>query len=117
MRHIASHPEPLYASLYDTTYTEADMQQPKLDQDILPLSEFRSGVASFVKRVNETKRPLVLTQHGRGVAVLADIQEFETMRERLALFEDIAVSAAQIDAGQVLDHEEAMKRVLDKIGA
>ena len=52
------------------------MLTPKLDEDIRPLSEFRAGVASFVKRVNDTKRPLVLTQHGRGVAVLIDIREF-----------------------------------------
>ena len=92
------------------------MQSPKLDEDIRPLSEFRSGVASFVKQVNETKRPLVLTQHGRGVAVLVDIREFEAMRERLALLEDIAVGRAQIASGDVVEHNEAKARVLGKIG-
>src|SRR5450756_648264 len=73
----------VYATTYDASYKEADMQPLRLDEDIRPLSEFRSGVASFVKRVNDTRRPLVLTQHGRGVAVLVDIREFEAMRERL----------------------------------
>ena len=68
------------------------MQPIRLDEDIRPLSEFRAGVASFVKQVNDTGRPLVLTQHGRGVAVLVDIREFESMRERLATLEDIAVA-------------------------
>lgn len=65
------------------------MKPLKLDEDIRPLSEFRAGVASFVKKVNETGRPLVLTQRGRGVAVVLDIHEFEAMRERLSLLEDI----------------------------
>jgi prevent-host-death family protein len=48
------------------------MQRLRIDQDIRPLSEFRSGVASFIKQTHETKRPLVITQHGKGVGVLLD---------------------------------------------
>jgi antitoxin YefM len=93
------------------------MQPLKLDEDIRPLSEFRAGVAGFVRQVNETRRPLVLTQHGRGVAVLVDIREFETMRERLALLEDIAVAEDEVAAGRVTSHEEAKARVIGGLGA
>ena len=72
------------------------MHPLKVDEDIRPLSEFRAGVASFVKQVNETRRPMVLTQHGRGVAVLVDIHEFAAMRERMELLEDIAVADGEI---------------------
>jgi antitoxin YefM len=92
------------------------MRSPKLDEDIRPLSEFRAGVASFVKQVNDTRRPMVLTQHGRGVAVLVDIHAFEEMRERLALLEDITVAEEQIAAGKVTPHDEAKARVLKKLG-
>jgi len=98
-------------------YKEAIVQPLKLDEDIRPLSEFRSGVASFVKQVNDTGRPLVLTQHGRGVAVLVDIREFESMRERLETLEDIAVARAQLEAGGGIPHEVAKARVLKRIGA
>ena len=93
------------------------MQPLKLDEDIRPLSEFRAGVASFVKQVNDTRRPMVLTQHGRGVAVLVDIREFEVMRERLAILEDIAAAEEQLAAGGGIPHEEAKARVLKKLGA
>ncbi|NOE70456.1 type II toxin-antitoxin system Phd/YefM family antitoxin, partial [Vibrio cholerae] len=46
------------------------MSRIHLDQDIQPLSEFRAGVASFIKQINETRRPLVITQRGKGVAVV-----------------------------------------------
>ena len=92
------------------------MQPLRLDEDIRPLSEFRSGVASFIKQVSDTRRPLVLTQHGRGVAVVVDIREFEAMRERLAILDDIQVSRAQIAAGQGVPHDEAKARVLGKLG-
>ena len=93
------------------------MQPLKLDEDIRPLSEFRAGVASFVKQVSDTRRPMVLTQRGRGVAVLVDIREFEAMRERLALLEDLAAAEADIAAGRVVSHDEARARVLAKLGA
>ena len=91
------------------------MKPLKLDEDIRPLSEFRAGVASFVKRVNQTGRPLVLTQRGRGVAVVVDIHEFEAMRERLGLLEDIARAETQLAAGEGIPHEVAKARVLKRI--
>lgn len=53
------------------------MQRLRLDQDIRPLSEIRTGIASFIKQVHETKRPVVITHHGKGVAVLLDVREYE----------------------------------------
>lgn len=91
------------------------MNAIRFDQDIRPLSEFRAGVASFVKHVNETRRPLVLTQRGRGVAVLVDIREFETMRERLELLEDIRRAETQLDGGEGVPHDAARERVLKSI--
>ncbi len=88
------------------------MRPIRLDEDIRPLSEFRAGVASFVKHVNDTGRPLVLTQRGRGVAVLVDIAEYAAMRERLEIIEDIAIARAQLAAGEGVAHDEARTRVL-----
>jgi antitoxin YefM len=93
------------------------MQPLKLDEDIRPLSEFRAGVASFVRQVHDTRRPMVLTQRGRGVAVLVDIREFEAMRERLAFLEDLSAAEADIAAGRVVPHAEAKARMLGKLGA
>ena len=93
------------------------MQPMKFDQDIRPLSEFRAGVASFVKQVTETGRPLVLTQRGRGVAVVLDVHEFEAMRERLALLEDISRAEAQLARGEGVPHEQAKARILKRIDA
>lgn len=63
------------------------MSKVRIDEDICPLSEFRAGVASFVKQIQETRRPMVLTQRGRGVAVLVDVHEYESMQERLEVLE------------------------------
>ncbi len=63
----------------------------KIDQDIKPLSEVRTGIANFIKQVHNTKRPLIITQHGKGVAVLLDVQEYEKMQEKLELLTDVHI--------------------------
>lgn len=88
------------------------MSRVRVDEDIRPLSEFRAGVASFVKQVHETRRPMVLTQRGRGVAVLIDVHEFELMQERLEILEDIYRAEEQLAAGEGVLHKDARARVL-----
>jgi len=91
------------------------MQRINIEQDIRPMSEFRSGVASFIKQVHETKRPLVITQHGKGVGVLLDVAVYDAMQEKLDLLGDIQTSMGQLDAGQGLAHDDAKRLVADRL--
>jgi len=91
------------------------VQRLKINQDIRPMSEFRSGVASFLKQVHDTKRPLVITQHGKGVAVLLDVNEFEVMQDKIELYEELKKSITQIEAGSGISHDDAKKQVLKRI--
>ncbi|MBU0728616.1 MAG: type II toxin-antitoxin system Phd/YefM family antitoxin [Proteobacteria bacterium] len=91
------------------------MQRLKFDQDIRPMSEFRTGIASFLKQIHDTKRPLVITQHGKGVAVLLDVTEYEAMQEKIELLEDVQTSIAQLDAGAGIEHKKAQATILERI--
>jgi len=91
------------------------MQRLRIDQDIRPLSEVRTGIANFIKQIQDTKRPLVITQHGKGVAVLVDAHEFEAMQEKIELLMDVQTSLQQIDNGQGLEQTEALHHVLQRI--
>lgn len=66
------------------------MQRLVLDKDIKPMSAFRAHTASCIHQVQTSKRPLVITQHGKSAAVLIDVGEFESMSQRLELLEDIS---------------------------
>ena len=91
------------------------MRRMIIEQDIRPMSEFRSGVASFIKQVHDTKRPLVITQHGKGVGVLLDVGEFEAMQEKIELLEDIQTSISQLEAGNGISHRDAKQEVLQRL--
>ena len=92
------------------------MQRFKIDTDIRPLSEVRTGIAAFIKQVHSTKRPVIITQHGKGVAVLMDASEYEMMQEKIELLTDIHTSLSQIERGEGKDHNDAKKKVLQRLG-
>ena len=52
------------------------MQRLILDKDIKPMSEFRAHTAACIQQVQKSKRPVVITQHGKSAAVLIDVAEF-----------------------------------------
>ena len=85
------------------------------EQDIQPLSDFRAGAASFIRQVNETRRPIVITQRGKGVAVVVDVAEYESMQEKIELLEEVQKAEAQLSAGLGVSSSEARKRILQSI--
>ena len=91
------------------------MSRIHLDQDIQPLSEFRAGVTSYIRQINETKRPLVITQRGKSVAVVIDVSEYEAMQEKIELLEEVQNAETQLSAGLEISNEDARTRVLQSI--
>ncbi|TKF17749.1 type II toxin-antitoxin system Phd/YefM family antitoxin [Vibrio genomosp. F6] len=94
---------------------EFNMSRIHFDQDIQPLSEFRAGVTSFIKQINETRRPLVITQRGKGVAVVLDVAEYEAMQEKIELLEEMRTAEAQLASGLGVSNEDARAQVLGRI--
>lgn len=81
-------------------------------EDIQALSDFRAGVSSYIQQVNKTKRPLIITQHGKGVAVLTDVGEFEAMQARLELLDELYKAESQISEGRGISNEDAKAMIL-----
>lgn len=91
------------------------MSRIHFDKDIQPLSEFRAGVTSFIKQINETRRPLVITQHGKGVAVVLDVAEYEAMQEKIDLLEEIRFAETQLASNLGISNEDARSQVFERI--
>ena len=91
------------------------MHRMKIDQDIRPLSELGADAVSLLRQIHETKRPLVITEHGRGVGVLLDVREYEAMQEKIEVLQDIHTSLAQLNEGKGIDHRQAKEQLLSRI--
>ncbi|XOV78280.1 MAG: type II toxin-antitoxin system Phd/YefM family antitoxin [Aestuariibacter sp.] len=91
------------------------MSRIHFDQDIQPLSDFRAGVASFIKQINETRRPLIITQRGKGVAVVLDVNEYEAMQEKIELLEEVQKAELQLASGEGISNSDARTQILAKL--
>lgn len=91
------------------------MAAPRLSTDVHPLAEFRAKLATVVRRLQRTRRPVVLTQHGRSTAVLIDVREYDALMERLELLEDMQVAEKQLAGGRGVSSAKARQAVLSRL--
>jgi prevent-host-death family protein len=80
----------------------------KPSQDVQPLSAFRANAAGFLDQVRSTKRPLVLTQHGKSAAVVLDVDQYEALVDELEVIRDIRQAKAELARGEGLPHEQVV---------
>ena len=84
------------------------MPSIKPSQDVQPLSAFRANAAGFLDQIRETKRPLVLTQHGKSAAVLLDVEQYESLIEEVEVIRDIRQAKAELALGEGIPHEHVV---------
>lgn len=82
------------------------MSQIQLDQDIRSLSDFRANAASYIERVKSSRRPLILTQHGKSSAVLIDVEDYQKLLDKIQLLEELSTARKELDNGEGISHEE-----------
>lgn len=83
------------------------MKVTKFSEDIRPISDLKSRAAELVDQARKSHRPIVLTRHGRGVAVLLDLEEYESLTERVAFVDAVEEGARAVREGDIHPHTEA----------
>jgi prevent-host-death family protein len=91
------------------------MPNLKPSQDVQPLSAFRANAAGFLEQVRATKRPLVLTQHGKSAAVVLDVDEYESLVEQVELIRDIRDARAEMARGEGVDHADVVAELRSRL--
>jgi prevent-host-death family protein len=79
--------------------------------DIRPVTYLKSRAADLLKQVNDTQRPVIITQNGEPKAVLQDPQSFENMRNAIGILKLIALGEEEVRAGNTLSQEEVFTRI------
>ena len=92
------------------------MAHPRFSEDIRPVTELKTKASALVAQVHRSRRPMLLTRRGRGVAVLLDLEEYERLVDRARFVEAVEAGAAAMAAGEVHHHAraEAILRTFDK---
>lgn len=87
------------------------MRSVRVSEDIVPVSDFKSQAAEWLKRVMQTDQPIVITQNGKAAAVLLSPAEFDRLTERARFIEAIDAGLADSKAGRVHAHAAVVARM------
>jgi prevent-host-death family protein len=80
-------------------------------EDIRPVTYLKSRAADLLKQINETHRPVIITQNGEAKAVLQDPASYEAMRKAIGILKLISLGEEDIRAGRVKTQEETFRTV------
>ena len=83
---------------------------------IVPISDLRKGAAALLKKVRESRDPVVVTQRGRPAAVLLSVEEFERREQDLEILRLLARGEKEIAAGVGHDLEEVLADADELLG-
>ena len=87
----------------------------RFKEDIKPVADLENNAAELLRQVNESRRPVVITEDGRARAVVLDIDSDESLRDATSLLKMAAQGEADLQAGRVLPQDQALARVRSRL--
>lgn len=77
-----------------------------IKEDIRPISYIKANAAEILEQVNETHRPVYVTQNGEAKAVLLDTESYEKMKKAIGLLKLLTQGERDINNGKFLSQED-----------
>lgn len=87
--------------------------------DIRPITFLKNHASDLLAQINETHRPVVITQNGEPKAVLLDPDSYEQTRQALGVLKLLAAGEEDVRAGRTISQEQVFSQLrhkLDELG-
>jgi prevent-host-death family protein len=88
----------------------------KPSTQIKPISYLKTHTAEVIRKLDEHREALIITQNGEAKAVMQDVQSYERTQETLALLKILALGTRQIEAGDVQPATAVIKQIRARRG-
>jgi prevent-host-death family protein len=79
--------------------------------DIKSVTYLKSRAADVLKQINETRRPMIITQNGEAKAVIQDPKSYEDMRNAIAILKLLSLAEEDIGEGKLHSEEDVFASV------
>ena len=87
----------------------------KLSQDLKSVSYFKNNMATVIRKLNENRSTMIITQNGEARAALMDIKAYEDLQETLALLEMIAQGKKSLSEKRYRLADQVLKEFEERI--
>ncbi len=82
----------------------------KFSEDIVPLSNLKVNPGRVVSQVDATHRPVLLTNRGRGVAVVQSLKDYEAEAEERDFLKAVVQGLVDVEEGRTMSLADVKKR-------
>ena len=82
-----------------------------ISSDIKPVSFLKSHAADILKQINDTHRPIIITQNGEPRGVLQDPESYDNMRKAIGLLKLICQGEEDIKQGNTKTQDRVFKDI------
>jgi len=79
----------------------------KFSQDVVTVTTMKANPAKVINQVKEAHRPVLLTSHGKGVAIVQSVADYESQAEEMAFMRAVVEGLRDVEKGRTLGVAEA----------
>ncbi len=84
--------------------------------DIVPISEFKSQMAEWLRKVAVTGTPVVVTQNGKAAGIVLSPAAYDSLTEQARFVAAVQAGLADADAGRVHRTDAVLSSVRKRLG-
>ena len=87
-----------------------------LSNNTKPISYLKANAAKISEELKQGHEPLVITQNGEAVMVVQSVEDYERMKESLALLKMLTMGKKDIDEGRTVKAKDAFSQLRKRRG-
>ena len=92
------------------------MRPLRISENIVPVSDFKAKAADWLRRLNESSEPVVITQNGKAAGVLLSPAAYDELTERYRFMRSVEQGLSDVEAGRVNPHREVVAEMRRRFG-
>ena len=81
----------------------------RIEHDVKPVTYMKTKAAQLLRSVDESRRPVVITQSGEPKGVLMDIVSYQELRQATLLLRLVAQGEADVHENRTVAQERVFK--------
>ena len=86
-----------------------------ITSDIKPITYLKNRAADMLQQINETRRPVIITQNGEPRAVLQDPESYENMRNAIGILKLMSQGEDDVKQGNVKSQEQVFSDIEKRV--
>ena len=83
----------------------------RVEHDVKPVTYMKTRAAELLRSVDESRRPVIITQSGEPKGVLMDFESYQELRRATLLLRLLAQGEADVRGGRIQPQDQVFREL------